>query len=64
MAVSTIVGVVVVGLLMVACWYVMRRPPSAANERRAVEESRMRAEIDMTNAQRHPGMFGRGSGGT
>jgi len=61
MAVSAIVGVVFVALVVAACWYVMRHPPSAADERRAREESRMRAEIENTNAQRRPGVFGGGT---
>jgi hypothetical protein len=61
MAVSAIIGIVFVALLVVGCWFVMRRPPSAADERRALEESRMRAEIENTNAQRRPGVFGGGN---
>jgi hypothetical protein len=60
MAVSAIVGIVVVALLAAVWWYVSRHPPSAAQERRALDESRVRAELEMTNAQRRPGTYGRG----
>jgi hypothetical protein len=57
MGVGALAGIVVVALLVAACWYVMRHPPSAADERRAREESRLRAESEMANAQRRAGMF-------
>jgi hypothetical protein len=57
MAISAVVGIVVVALLVVACWYVLRHPPSAAEKRRARDESRVRAESDIMNAQRRAGMF-------
>jgi hypothetical protein len=60
MAVSAVIGIVVVALVVVACWYVLRHQPSAADRRSAREESRMRAETDMMNAQRRTGMFGGG----
>ena len=61
MAVSALVGTVIVALLVVACWYVVRHPPSAADRQSARDESRMRAETDLTNAQRRPGIFGGGN---
>jgi hypothetical protein len=55
MGLSAIVGIVVVALLAAACWYVYRHPPSAAERRRAVDESRVRAENEISNAGRRPG---------
>jgi hypothetical protein len=59
MAVSAIFGVVFVALLVAACWYVLRHPRSVAEERRALDESRVRAETDIMNAQRRAGLSGR-----
>jgi hypothetical protein len=59
MAVSAIIGIVFVALLVAACWYVFRNPPSAADERRALDESKMHAEQDIVNASRRPGTYGR-----
>jgi hypothetical protein len=58
MGVGAIVGTVFVVLLAAGSVVVVRHRPSPADERRALEESRVHGELELTDIQRRPGVFG------
>ena len=59
MDIGAIVALTILAVLLsAACWYLFRHRPSAADERRAIEESRVRAQHELTDIQRRPGTFG------